>query len=195
MDKKLPLICFFAVLALFFSGCATSPVLIAGAGSQGYKVANDQRSFGTIIDDSIISTKITSRLISDDFVKSGNIDVDVLNGVVYLIGVAKSDSQKRMAADIARGVEGVLKVVNQLIVGKITPGEILDDTILSSKIKTELIKTEGVSSTNIDVDTTKGIVTLTGHVSSFQEKNKILYVVEKMIGNRPLVDNLKIVSK
>lgn len=180
------------IIYLFLNtGCA-GPAIVAGAGSQGYKVAKDRRSFGTIVDDSIISGKISTKLMSDDFVKSRNIDVDVLNGVVYLTGVTESKSQKRMAGDIARGVEGVKKVVNQLIVGKITAGEILDDTILSSKIKTELIKAKNINSTNIDVDTNKGIVTLTGFVSSYQEKSKVLFIVEKIIGNRPLVDNLKI---
>lgn len=182
-----------ALLALtFYSFGCSSPALIAGAGTTGYKTAVDKRSFGTIVDDSIISSKVKSKLFSDDFVKSRHIDVDVLRGVVYLTGAIESTSQKRMAADIARGVEGVRKVVNQLIVGSLTAGEILDDAVLSSKIKTELIKTDGIKSTNIDVDTTKGQVTLTGIVSSYQEKNKILYVVEKMIGNRPLIDNIKV---
>ena len=62
----------------------------------------------------MICARVKTRMISDDFVESGPIDVDVYNGVVYLKGIVQTDSQKRMAADLARGVEGVVKVENQL---------------------------------------------------------------------------------
>lgn len=177
----------------FFTGC--EPLAIGTAGVSGYKVAGDERSIGTIFDDSVISSTVKSRMISDDFVKARYIDVDVLNGVVYLIGVIESTSQKRMAADIARGVEGVRKVENQLVVGKTTAGQILDDTILTSKIKTQLLKTSNIRSNNVDVDTVNGVVTLTGIVSSYNEKNKILYIVQQITNDRPIKDNISVGNK
>jgi len=131
-------------------------------------------------------------MIDDDFVKARNIDVDVLNGFVYLIGVVKSPSQKRMAADIARGVEGVRKVENQLIVGKTTIGQEFNDTMLTSKIMVKLLQEPDIRSTNIDVDTYNNIVTLTGIVKSQHERDKALYVVQKVAGNRQIVNNLSV---
>ncbi|MFH2058070.1 MAG: BON domain-containing protein [Pseudomonadota bacterium] len=179
-------------LFLLFTGC--EPLAIGTAGVSGYNVTGDERSIGTIFDDSVISSTVKSRMISDDFVKARYIDVDVLNGVVYLIGVIESASQKRMAADIARGVEGVRKVENQLVVGKTSAGQILDDSILTSKIKTELLKTADIRSNNVDVDTVNGVVTLTGIVSSYNEKNKILYIVQKISNDRSIKDNLSVAN-
>ncbi len=73
------------------------------------------RSFSTVMDDSIILARIKARMISDDFVQ-GPIDVDVYNGVAYLKGMVETDSQRRMTADLTRGVEGVVRVENQLLV-------------------------------------------------------------------------------
>ena len=156
------------------SGCGAA--VVGGAGYTGYKGATDERSIGTIVDDSVISTTVKTKMIGDEFVKARNIDVDVLNGVVFLIGVVESASQKRMAADIARAVDGVKGVENQLVVGTTTAGQTLNDTILSSKIRTELIKDPDIRSTNIDVDTYNNVVTLTGIVPSEFEKNRILAV-------------------
>ncbi len=173
---------------LTFAGCGA--VVVGGAAYGGYKGATDQRSINTMLDDSLISSTIKTKMISDEFVKARHIDVDVLNGVVFLIGVVESSSQRRMAADIARGVEGVRRVENQLLIGKTNTEQVLNDTILTSKIRTELIKEPDIRSTNIDIDTYNNIVTLTGIVSSQSEKDRVLYTVQKVSGNRQVVDNL-----
>jgi hyperosmotically inducible protein len=60
-------------------------------------------------------------MMSDDLVKSTSINVDVYNGIAYLKGNVENDSQKRMAADLTRGVEGVIRVENLLVVKRTTP--------------------------------------------------------------------------
>ncbi len=159
---------FVLIFAFIFAGCGAA--VIGGAAYGGHKGATDQRSIGTMMNDSAISTTIKTKMITDEFIKARYIDVDVLNGVVYLIGVVESSYQRRMAADIARGVEGVRRIENQLLVGKTSVSQILDDTILTSKIRTELLKDPDIRSTNIDVDTNNNIITVTGIVKSQKEK-------------------------
>ncbi len=180
-------------LAFSLTGCGGAAAL-GGAAFGGHKGATDKRSIGTMLDDSLLSSSVKTKMISDEFVKARHIDVDVLNGVVYLIGVVESSSQKRMAGDIARGVDGIRRVENQLMVGKTTAGQILDDTILSSRIQAELLKEPNVRSTNIDVDTNNNVITLTAIVSSYKEKETIIKVVQKTAGNRQIVDNLKVAN-
>jgi len=178
------------IISSMFSGCA--PAVVGGAAYGGYKGATDERSVGTIMDDSILSTKIKTKMIGDEFVKARNIDVDVLNGVVYLIGVVESSSQKRMAAGIARGVEGVRHVENQLLVGKTTIGQDLNDTMLTSKIRAKLLQDPDIRSTNIDVDTNNNVITLTGIVKTDKERNRVLYVVQEVADKRQIVNNLSV---
>nr|NJM03342.1 BON domain-containing protein [Desulfobacula sp.] len=116
MNRQFSIFVSLIVSAFVLSGCG--PAVIGGAAYGGYKIAEDERSVGTILDDSMILTSVKSKLISDEFVKALYINVDVFNGVVFLIGTVESSSQKRMASDIARSVEGVRRVENKLIVSK-----------------------------------------------------------------------------
>lgn len=190
MNLRYLLLSVVLVASFAIAGCGAA--VVGGAAYGGYKGATDERSIGTMVDDSVISTTVKTKMISDEFVKARHIDVDVLNGVVYLIGVVESSSQKRMAADIARGVDGVRRVENQLVVGKTTAGQVVNDSILTSKIKTELIKDPDIRSNNIDVDTNNNVVTLTGIVQSQKEKANVLNIVQKVAGGREVVDNLGI---
>ncbi|MBC2704049.1 BON domain-containing protein [Desulfobacula sp.] len=180
------------ITSLIFSGCgATGAAVVGGAVVYGgYKGATDERSLGTMVDDSIISATVKIKMISDNSVKARQIDVDVLNGVVYLIGLVGSSSQKKMATDIAKGIKGVRRVENQLVIGKTDVNQISKDIILTSKIRIQLLKDMDIRSTNIDVDTYNNIITLTGIVKSNEKKKKAMIIVQKVGGDRKIVDNL-----
>ena len=79
------------------------------------------RSISTQFEDVIICARINRKMMSDDLVKSKSIHVDVYNGIAYLKGSVENDSQKRMAADLTRGVEGVIRVENLLVVKRTIP--------------------------------------------------------------------------
>jgi hyperosmotically inducible protein len=87
---------------IFVTGCAGGP---------------DKRSTGEVIDDTAIHTKVKAALINDPVVH-GNIDVTVSRGVVVLNGAVNGDVEKRKAEEIARGVNGVRGVENNLVVRK-----------------------------------------------------------------------------
>ena len=182
------------ITSLIFSGCgATGAAVVGGVVVYGgYKGATDERSLGTMVDDSVISATVKIKMISDNSVKARQIDVDVLNGVVYLIGLVGSSSQKKMATDIAKGIKGVRRVENQLVIGKTNVNQISNDIILTSKIRIQLLKDMDIRSTNIDVDTYNNIITLTGIVKSKKEKKKTLVIVQKVGGDRKIVDNLAV---
>jgi osmotically-inducible protein OsmY len=73
-------------------------------------------STGEFIDDSAITTKIKAQLANDDFLKSFQISVESRQGIVQLSGFVNSQEAVNKAGQIARGVEGVKSVKNDLIV-------------------------------------------------------------------------------
>ncbi len=75
-----------------------------------------QESTGDYIDDSVITTKIKSQLAADDFLKSFQISVESRKGIAQLSGFVDSQKAVDKAGQIARGVEGVKSVRNDLIV-------------------------------------------------------------------------------
>ncbi len=71
---------------------------------------------GEFIDDSSITTKVKTRLFNDPVTSGWNITVITENGVVQLAGFVKTGQEKDRAGDIARGVNGVKAVKNNLVI-------------------------------------------------------------------------------
>jgi osmotically-inducible protein OsmY len=72
------------------------------------------KTAGQTIDDATITTYVQSRLTSDKASNFSRIDVDTNRGVVTLNGVVKTGEEKSRAEYLARKVEGVTKVNNNL---------------------------------------------------------------------------------
>ena len=75
-----------------------------------------RESTGEYVDDSVITTKVKALLAEDDFLKSFQISVGTYKGVVQLSGFVNSQQASDKAGEIARSVQGVTSVKNDLIV-------------------------------------------------------------------------------
>jgi osmotically-inducible protein OsmY len=73
-------------------------------------------STGEYVDDSVITTKVKSLLAADDFLKSFQISVETYKGIVQLSGFVNSQQAVDKAGQVARSVNGVTSVKNNLIV-------------------------------------------------------------------------------
>lgn len=73
---------------------------------------------GEYVDNSVITAKVKSLLASDDFLKSFQIGVESYKGTVQLSGFVDSQQAVNRAGQIARSVEGVTSVKNNLQVKK-----------------------------------------------------------------------------
>lgn len=67
---------------------------------------------GRGINDSWIEGQIRASLIGDNDIKGVNYNIQVYDGVVYLLGFARSEDELRRAAEHASKVRGVKKVVS-----------------------------------------------------------------------------------
>ena len=67
--------------------------------------------------DSGITAKVKAKFMADPDVAAHNISVETSEGVVYLTGRVKDEMQRSEAERLARGIEGVVDVVNHLKVG------------------------------------------------------------------------------
>jgi osmotically-inducible protein OsmY len=102
MKKSLPL--------LFAAGLAVSSV--AALGGAGCKTS---QSPGAQVDDAGIKVAVKAKLATDvRFSTLTNIEVNSTNGVVTLAGQVKSAADRDAAAQLARTVNGVVRVNNEL---------------------------------------------------------------------------------
>ena len=82
----------------------------------GCAVARKQETVGAYVDDAAITTSVKARFVENRDVAASSIKVETLNGTVQLSGFAKSGTEKGMAESIARNVNGVKDVRNDIII-------------------------------------------------------------------------------
>lgn len=93
-------------------------IMMLIAGIAACASTSKQSGTGEYVDDTVITTKVKSLLAADDFLKSFEISVETYKGIVQLSGFVDSQQTINRAGEIARGVQGVSSVKNNLNVKK-----------------------------------------------------------------------------
>jgi hyperosmotically inducible protein len=70
------------------------------------------------VSDDVIYDQVNIKLTADPVAKGGSFKVEVKDGVVTLTGVAAEERQKDRAGKVAKKVNGVKQVINNLTVSK-----------------------------------------------------------------------------
>lgn len=73
-----------------------------------------------------------------------------------------------------------------------TVGETIDDATITTRVKTAFINDPTVGALRIDVDTFKGVVTLSGRVKSKEEENKAIQIARSIRGVTDVKSTLQI---
>lgn len=87
------------ILLTIFLGCASTP---------------KKAGTGEYIDDTVITTKVKAAILQEPSLKSAEINVETFKGVVQLSGFVSSTADINRAVEVARGVEGVKSVKNDM---------------------------------------------------------------------------------
>lgn len=95
---------------------AAAVAAVALLTASGCAVVRGQESVGAYVDDTAITTSVKARMLEDKSVAGTSISVETLNGTVMLSGFAKSTLEKDTAEKIARGVNGVKAVKNEIVI-------------------------------------------------------------------------------
>jgi hyperosmotically inducible periplasmic protein len=150
-------------------------------------------------EDNIITGRVGRRLTADPEVKRYQIDVDTLDGVVTLRGKVESDTMKASAEKIARDTDGVVRVVNELVVEDQTGEERREENNADLNIKTavgrKLTGDDDVRRVNVDVDVTDGVVTLSGVVHNVAEAEEAERLAREVEGVVDVKNDLKVEQK
>lgn len=84
--------------------------------ASGCAVTRGQETVGAYIDDTAITTNVKARFFENKDVAGSSISVETLNGIVMLSGFATSAKEKSSAEVIARNVNGVKGVKNEIAI-------------------------------------------------------------------------------
>jgi len=89
---------------------AAALLAVAGCATEGEK----QSTAGAYIDDAAITTKVKTAIFNEPSLKLFDIGVTTEAKVVYLSGSVKSRAEMAKAVEVARKVQGVKSVKNEL---------------------------------------------------------------------------------
>ena len=160
------------ILGVLACAAVASVVVPTYGMAQGTPDKMEQKARGaaadtkTGISDSWLTAKTKIALFGDDRIRGGQISVGTVNGAVSLRGKVDSDNAKAAAASVARAVDGVKSVRNDLRVVPAGDRKGIDasDADITRQVERRLAKDAQLKT--IDVRTDGGAVILTGAVSS-----------------------------
>jgi hyperosmotically inducible protein len=160
--------------------------LVTGCGDRqsSAPAPSAQTTPGIEIDDTVVTTKVKSALLSDSDIKSFDLKVETRKGIVKLSGFVDSQTQIDRAIHAVQSVEGVKSVDNSISLkeGNATIGNTVDDDIITAKVKSALLSDPDIKSFDIAVVTRKNDVQLSGYVNNQAQIDQAIAIATKISG-------------
>ncbi|HAT7578986.1 TPA: molecular chaperone OsmY [Citrobacter freundii] len=173
---------------------ATMDKAQSGVESAGQKVDSSMNKVGNFMDDSTITAKVKAALVDHDSIKSTDISVKTDQKVVTLSGFVESQAQAEEAVKVAKGVEGVTSVSDKLHVRDSKETSVkgyAGDTAITSEVKAKLLADDIVPSRKVKVETTDGVVQLSGTVESQAQSDRAESIAKAIDGVKSVKNDLK----
>lgn len=144
-----------------------------------------------MLSDAEIVNRIKNELNEKMQLSAMDINVDCREGHVILSGVSDVLAEKMFAEEIARKVDGVLSLENDITISMDSSN--ITDSHIRYEIENKIYKSEksgGLS--NVGVDVKGGTAVLMGHVESDLDRRKAVELASSSRGVANIVDNIRI---
>lgn len=178
--------------AASLGGCS-APAVVGGAATSVALAAAQQRSFGTIIDDTTIRVQINHLLLQASEKLFRAVDIEVVEGRVLLHGSVTSPDDRVEAARAAWQAQGVKEVLNELQVTD--RGGLLDyakDTWIGTQLRAKLLADGGVADINYNIDVVNSTVYIMGLARSQAELDRVTNHARTIRGVEKVVSYVRV---
>ncbi|MFY9269075.1 MAG: BON domain-containing protein [Candidatus Manganitrophaceae bacterium] len=136
-----------------------------------------------------VEAQIRNKLKTDPLTAAWEINPIMEGNTITLTGLVEREEERRRANELARGVVGELRTVeNQILLVE----EVILDNAITAKLKTELVLNPLTRITTIDVQVRKGVVTLNGTVKADAQKREAERLAQATAGVMNVVNSLKV---
>ena len=153
------------------------------------ETAQDVKGVGS---DSWITSKTKIALFADDRVKGREVSVETVHGDVFLRGKVDSEEAKAAAMDVAKGIEGVKNVKNdlQVVAPSARKAVTADDKAITKAVESRFSKDAQLK--KIDVRTDAGVVVLSGEVPNISVSAKASEMAHRVDGVKSVKNELRV---
>ncbi len=157
--------------------------------------------------DTWLESKLETTYVFNPHINPFEIGVDVKNGVVNLSGAVDESVDKDLAEEIAKSLDGVKSVKNNIIVEMGTSekvrkerlaknersfGEAVSDSTITAQVKSKLLWNRQTDGFDINVTTNSGVVTLGGVAGSSAIKELAERLAKNTSGVKKVENELKV---
>ncbi len=163
--------------------------------SAGAKIDSSMKKVDNYMGDSAITAKVKSALVDDKAIKSSDISVTTNSGIVTLSGFVGSQAEAEQAVAAATKVEGVKSVSDKLHTKDSKDQSVkayAGDSATTASVKAKLLADDIVPSRNVKVETTDGVVQLSGAVKDQAQSDRAESVAKTVDGVKSVKNDLKV---
>jgi hyperosmotically inducible periplasmic protein len=160
-------------------------------------IAVDKANEKTPINDTWLTSKTKIALFADSRVHGRQVNVETKKGLVFIRGKVDSDEAKTAAEEIAKGIEGVKGVKNELQVVAPSKREAVEDKddAITARVKKQFAKEPILKNPGIGVQTNAGVVSLTGEVPDISTSAHASWTAWKVHGVKSVKNDLTLKEK
>ena len=171
------------LLVIFISSCSTATRFGAGV-----DITFDPRTIGMQIDDTIMQKNLVARLSLNEKRYFLNIQVEVLDGRIFLAGKVDEPEEKIKITKLAWETKGVREVKNAITIkGQSNFKSTAKDILITSQLRAALIFNNKTKSRNYTLETINKKIYIFGIAMNDEEKKEVMseankiYDVEKVV--------------
>ena len=186
---------FKAGIALMAAAFIAAPLSVSAGDTMNKaedKIKGTAQDVKEATSDSWITSKAKIALYADGRVKGREVSVETMNGDLFLRGKVDSEEAKSAAAEVARGIEGVKNVKNDL---QVVPASTRKAVTADDKVNTKSVESRfsrDPELKKIDVRTDAGVVVLSGQVASITVAARASETAHKVAGVKAVKNELRV---
>ena len=190
MIKKIISITF---LFLVLTSCVNKNLSTFG---KGVSIGFDPRTVGMQIDDTLMQKNLVARLTFDEKKYFLYIQVEILDGRIFLTGKVDEPEEKIKITKMAWETKGVRSVKNAIeIKGYSNFKSSAKDILITSQLRTALLFNRSVKSVNYTLETINKIIYIFGIAIDDEERREVIDEANKIYDVKEVIPTIYLVSE
>ena len=168
----------------------------AGRFGAGVDITFDPRTIGMQIDDTIMQKNLVARLSLSEKKYFLNIQVEVLDGRIFLSGKVDKPEEKIKITKLAWETKGVREVKNALTIkGNSNFKQTAKDILITSQLRTALIFNKKTKARNYTLETINKKIYIFGIAMDTEEKKEVLLEAEKIYDVEKVIPSIYLATE
>ena len=179
------------LMIIFLSSCSSASRFGAGV-----DITFDPRTIGMQIDDTIMQKNLVARLSLSEKKYFLNIQVEVLDGRIFLSGKVDKPEEKIKVTKLAWETKGVREVKNAITIkGNSNFKQTAKDILITSQLRTALIFNKKTKARNYTLETINKKIYIFGIAMDTEEKQEVLLEAEKIYDVEKVIPSIYLATE